>query len=62
MLRSFKKSELVSCLMRHFEQACTTDEERGAWQKARDWLPDVLRTRSMAAESTPNHTEILQDA
>ncbi|MEX2468148.1 MAG: ParB/RepB/Spo0J family partition protein [Pseudohongiellaceae bacterium] len=43
MLRGFKKSELVSCLLRHFEQARTTDEEGEAWQKARDWLPEVMR-------------------
>jgi len=43
MLRGFKKSELVSCLLRHFEQVRTTGEEGPAWQKARDWLPEVMQ-------------------
>jgi ParB family chromosome partitioning protein len=43
MLRSFKKSELVSCLMRHFEQAFEAQEPDAFQQKAREWLPDAMR-------------------
>lgn len=43
MLRSYKKSELVSCLLRHFDLARSNGEEGEVWQKARDWLPEAMQ-------------------
>jgi ParB family transcriptional regulator, chromosome partitioning protein len=39
---SYKKSELVSCLIRYFQTAQATNASTEAQQKARDWLPDSL--------------------
>ena len=40
---SYKKSELVAALLRHFEHAHAAAEPSQAQQKARDWLPPVMR-------------------
>jgi len=39
---SYKKSELVSCLIRYFQTAQATDAPTAAQQKARGWLPEAL--------------------
>jgi len=39
---SYKKSELVSCLIRYFQTAQATDAPTAAQQKARDWLPEAM--------------------
>jgi len=40
---SYKKSELVNSLLRHFEQARAAAKPNAAQQKAREWLPEVMR-------------------
>lgn len=42
LLRTYKKAELVGCLLRHFDLARTNGEEGDVWQKARDWLPEAM--------------------
>jgi ParB family chromosome partitioning protein len=39
---SYKKADLVNCLIRHFESARATAEPTPAQQKAREWLPDTM--------------------
>jgi ParB family transcriptional regulator, chromosome partitioning protein len=39
---SYKKADLVNCLIRHFESARATAEPTPAQQKARDWLPGAM--------------------
>jgi len=47
LLRSYKKSELVGCLLRHFDLAQTNGEDGEEWQKARDWLPEAMQFPSI---------------
>jgi ParB family chromosome partitioning protein len=42
-LASYKKADLVNCLIRHFESARAAVEPTPAQQKAREWLPDAMR-------------------
>jgi ParB family chromosome partitioning protein len=42
MLGTFKKSELVGCMLRHFGNAHATSKPNAAQKKARDWLPEVM--------------------
>jgi ParB family chromosome partitioning protein len=42
MLRSYKKSELVGCLARHFETAREAEKPNEAQAKALAWLPAVM--------------------
>jgi len=42
MLRSFKKSELASCLLRHFAGAFAASDPNAAQRKAREWLPEAM--------------------
>src|SRR5438067_1626823 len=39
---SYKKADLVNCLIRHFESARAAATPTPAQQKARDWLPDAM--------------------
>jgi ParB family chromosome partitioning protein len=39
---SYKKADLVNCLIRHFESARAAATSSPAQQKARDWLPDAM--------------------
>jgi ParB family transcriptional regulator, chromosome partitioning protein len=39
---SFKKGELVNCLLRHFQSTRAAAEETPAQRKAREWLPDAM--------------------
>ena len=39
---SYKKADLVNCLIRHFETARAAAEPTPAQQKAREWLPDAM--------------------
>ena len=41
-LGSYKKSELMSSLVRHFMNAHGTDEPTEAQRKAREWLPEAM--------------------
>jgi ParB family transcriptional regulator, chromosome partitioning protein len=40
---SYKKADLVNCLIRHFESARAAAIPTPAQQKAREWLPDAMR-------------------
>lgn len=40
---SYKKADLVNCLIRHFESARAAATPTPAQQKAREWLPDAMR-------------------
>jgi len=39
---SYKKADLVNCLIRHFESARAAATPTPAQQKAREWLPDAM--------------------
>jgi ParB family transcriptional regulator, chromosome partitioning protein len=39
---SYKKADLVNCLIRHFENARAAATPTPAQQKAREWLPDAM--------------------
>jgi ParB family chromosome partitioning protein len=39
---SYKKTDLVNCLIRHFQSAKAAAAPTPAQQKARDWLPDAM--------------------
>ena len=39
---SYKKADLVNCLIRHFQSAKAAAEPTPAQQKARDWLPEAM--------------------
>jgi ParB family chromosome partitioning protein len=41
-LASYKKANLVNCLIRHFEGARAAATPTPAKQKAREWLPDAM--------------------
>lgn len=43
VLRGFKMSGLVGCLLRHIETAQEAAEQNEAQRKARDWLPGAVR-------------------
>ena len=42
-MASYKKADLVNCLIRHFESARSAAEPTPPQQKAREWLPDAMR-------------------
>ena len=42
LVGGYKKSELVACLVRHFQTAQTTSEPTAAQQKARNWSPEAM--------------------
>jgi hypothetical protein len=62
---SFKKSELVSSLLRHFASAHAASEPTPAQRKALDWLPEAMlfpavdpsATREPDAEGKPDIDE-----
>jgi ParB family transcriptional regulator, chromosome partitioning protein len=39
---SYKKADLVNCLIRHFQTARASAAPTPAQQKARDWLPEAM--------------------
>src|SRR5438067_12343293 len=41
-MASYKKADLVNCLIRHFESARAAATPSPAQQKAREWLPDAM--------------------
>lgn len=43
LLASYRKSELIGCLLRHFTLARSAAEPTDAQRKAREWLPDAMR-------------------
>lgn len=42
MAGSYKKSELVAVLVKHFQSAATTDDPLPSQVKAREWLPEAM--------------------
>ncbi len=57
LLRSWKKSELVSGLLTHFEQSRTATTPTAAQQKARSWLPDAMRFPATGPDGEAAATE-----
>jgi ParB family chromosome partitioning protein len=41
-VRSYKKSELINCLLRHFANAHAASDPTSAQIKAREWLPEAM--------------------
>jgi hypothetical protein len=41
-VRSYKKSELINCLLRHFANAHAASDPTPAQIKAREWLPEAM--------------------
>lgn len=54
---SFKKSELVSSLLRHFTLAESADDPTDAQAKARDWLPGVMLFPAVNPDSAETASE-----
>jgi ParB family transcriptional regulator, chromosome partitioning protein len=48
---SYKKADLVNCLIRHFESARAAATPSPAQQKAREWLPDAMRFPAIDPEA-----------
>jgi ParB family chromosome partitioning protein len=53
---SYKKPDLVNCLIRHFQSAKAAAEPTPAQQKARDWLPEAMLFPAVDADA-PAQTE-----
>jgi ParB family chromosome partitioning protein len=53
---SYKKADLVNCLIRHFQTARTAAAPTPAQQKARDWLPEAMLFPAVDADA-PAETE-----
>ena len=51
-LASYKKADLVNCLIRHFESARAAATPTPAQQKAREWLPDAMRLPAIDPDVT----------
>jgi ParB family chromosome partitioning protein len=49
---SYKKADLVNCLIRHFESARAAGTPTPAQQKAREWLPDAMRFPAIDPDAT----------
>jgi ParB family transcriptional regulator, chromosome partitioning protein len=64
---SYKKTDLVNCLIRHFQSAKAAAEPTPAQQKARDWLPEAMlfpavdRDAPAEAEIEPESDEEVTD-
>ena len=50
---SYKKADLVNCLIRHFESARAAATPTPAQQKAREWLPDAMLFPAVGASLLP---------
>ena len=50
---SYKKADLVNCLIRHFESARAAATPTPAQQKAREWLPDATLFPAVGASLLP---------
>lgn len=48
---SYKKADLVNCLIRHFQSAHTTATPTPAQQKARAWLPEAMLFPAIDADA-----------
>ena len=48
---SYKKADLVNCLIRHFQSAKTAAAPTPAQQKARDWLPEAMLFPAIDADA-----------
>lgn len=53
---SYKKADLVNCLIRHFQSARAATAPTPAQQKARDWLPEAMLFPAVDADA-PAETE-----
>jgi ParB family transcriptional regulator, chromosome partitioning protein len=64
--RNWRKPELVSRLLRHFEEAHATTSDLPAYRKACEWLPEAMRFPAVdpsAAEApAENHAEAEDEA
>ncbi len=49
---SYKKADLVNCLIRHFESARAAAAPTPAQQKAREWLPDAMLFPAVDPDAT----------
>ena len=56
---SYKKADLVNCLIRHFESARAAATPTPAQEKAREWLPDAMLFPAVDPDAT---TELEDDA
>jgi ParB family transcriptional regulator, chromosome partitioning protein len=59
---SYKKADLVNCLIRHFESARTASEPTPAQQKARQWLPDAMLFPAVDPGAAIEHDDEASDA
>lgn len=56
-LRTYKKGELVSTLLRHFNLAFSTDEPSAARSKAKNWLPAAMLFPAVDPQAVPGEPE-----
>jgi ParB family transcriptional regulator, chromosome partitioning protein len=49
---SYKKADLVNCLIRHFQSAKAAAAPTPAQQKARDWLPEAMLFPAVDADAS----------
>jgi hypothetical protein len=59
---SYKKADLVNCLIRHFESACAAATPTPAQQKARQWLPDALLFPAVDPDAASEPEDVAADA
>jgi ParB family chromosome partitioning protein len=62
-VRSYKKSELIEWLLRHFANAHATSDPTPAQIKAREWLPEAMLFPAIDpdAQNAPGHEEPDED-
>jgi ParB family transcriptional regulator, chromosome partitioning protein len=53
---SYKKADLVNCLVRHFQSARAASAPTPAQQRAREWLPEAMLFPAVDADA-PADTE-----
>jgi hypothetical protein len=59
---SYKKADLVNCLIRHFENARAAATPTPAQQKAREWLPDAMLFPAVDPDATTESEDDAADA
>lgn len=60
-LHSWKKGELVTALLRHFEQARAAAAPNDVQAKALSWLPEAMRFPAVDPDARPGADDALDD-
>jgi hypothetical protein len=61
-LASYKKADLVNCLIRHFESARAAATPTPAQAKAREWLPEAMLFPAVDSDVTTESEDDAADA